>query len=114
MIAFSVPRKPNTWRPSSVKVPVLSKTIILTLPATFTRGGEMQKILFFLSLASAKRVPAVIAAGKAGGTVIVIKSNERSTISSVGSFYSIICFKVDMNPMTAIIPITKINLSESS
>ena len=55
-----------------------------------------------------------MAAGKAGGTVIVIKSNERSTISSVGSFYSIICFKVDMNPMTAIMPITKINLSESS
>jgi len=87
---------------------------MLTLPATFTRGGEMQNIPFFLSLARAKRVPTVIAAGSAGGTVIVIKSKERSTISSVGRFYSIICFNVDINPMTAIIPITKMNFNESS
>jgi hypothetical protein len=74
----------------------------------------MQNILFFLSLARAKSVPTVMAAGRAGGTVIVIKSKERSTISSVGRFYSIICFRVDMKPMTAMKPKTKINLSESS
>lgn len=48
----------------------------------------MQKILLFLSLANANNVPAVIAAGRAGGTVIVIRSKDLSTISSVASFYS--------------------------
>jgi hypothetical protein len=43
----------------------------------------MQNIPLFLSLAMAKAVPAVMAAGKAGGTVIVIKSSERSIISAV-------------------------------
>ncbi len=61
---------------------------MLMRPATFTRGGDMQKILFFLSLANANNVPAVIAAGSAGGTVIVIRSKDLSTISSVASFYS--------------------------
>lgn len=48
----------------------------------------MQKILRFLSLASANRVPAVMAAGRAGGTVMVIRSRDLSTMSSVASFYS--------------------------
>jgi len=51
-----------------------------TLPLTFTLGGEMQKIFFFLSLPMAKIVPMVMAAGKAGGTVIVIKSRDRTMI----------------------------------
>lgn len=61
---------------------------MLMRPATLTRGGDMQKILLFLSLANANNVPAVIAAGRAGGTVIVIRSKDLSTISSVASFYS--------------------------
>jgi hypothetical protein len=66
-----------------VRVPVLSKTIMFTRPATFILVGEMQNIFIFLSLASAKAVPAVIAAGSAGGTVIVTRSRHLITISSV-------------------------------
>lgn len=35
---------PRISMPSSVSVPVLSKTMIYIIPLTFTRGGEMQKI----------------------------------------------------------------------
>ena len=66
-----------------MRVPVLSKTIMFTLPETFTLGGEMQKILFFLRRLIAKAVPAVIAAGRAGGTVIVIRLRHLSTMSEV-------------------------------
>jgi hypothetical protein len=41
----------------------------------------MQKIFLFLSLVSANAVPAVIAAGRAGGIVIVKRSREQSMIS---------------------------------
>ena len=37
---------PQKSSPSSVKVPVLSKQHILVFPATFIRGGDMQKIFF--------------------------------------------------------------------
>ena len=94
-------------------MPVLSKTIRFTLPLTFTRGGEIQKILLLFNLAIAKAAPAVMAAGRAGGTVIVIKSNERSTISSTLKSYFSIKGKVARNPPTAIKPIKKMNLSES-
>lgn len=43
-------RIPNVSRPSSVRVPVLSKHMMLTFPETLIFGGEMQKISFFLSL----------------------------------------------------------------
>ena len=69
-----------------MSVPVLSNTIKLTLPLTFTRGGDMQKILLRFSLAIAKAAPAVMAAGSAGGTVIVIRSKDRSMISSTLRF----------------------------
>lgn len=36
---------PYKSSPSSVKVPVLSKHIVVTYPAIFTLGGEIQKIL---------------------------------------------------------------------
>jgi len=45
MFLFSVVYEalnPFTARLSSVKVPVLSKTIIVTRPARFTLGGDMQ------------------------------------------------------------------------
>ena len=40
----------------------------------FTLGGDIQNILFFLSLLMAKVTPIASAVGSAGGTVIVIKS----------------------------------------
>lgn len=65
---------PETESPSSVNVPVLSNTIIETLPATFILGGSMQKIFLRLSYLTARMTPDVMAAGKAGGMAIVIKS----------------------------------------
>lgn len=82
MRASSTVLKPKTYKPSSVNVPVLSNTINCTLPLTFTLGGEIQKILCFFSLLIAKTVPTVIAAGRAGGTVIVIRSSDLSTIAA--------------------------------
>jgi len=46
----------------------------LTRPLTFTLGGEIQNIPFFLSLIRENVVPIVIAAGRVGGTAIVTKS----------------------------------------
>ena len=72
---------PYVSNPSSVKVPVLSKHIILILPATFILEGAIQKIFFFFSLYDAKLIPIDIQVGKAGGTVTVIISRVLSTIS---------------------------------
>ena len=68
-------RAPRTSRPSSVKVPVLSKHITSTVPATLTLFGEIQKISRFRRRERANEVPIVNVAGNAGGTIIVIKSN---------------------------------------
>jgi hypothetical protein len=43
----------------------------------------MQKICFFFSLEMAKAVPAVMAAGRAGGTVIVTRFRLLSMILAV-------------------------------
>lgn len=69
---------PSTDKPSSVSVPVLSNTKVLILPATLILKGEIQKILKFLSLPIAKSVPHVMAAGKAGGIVMVTKFKDLS------------------------------------
>ncbi len=61
----------------------------------------------------AKTVPTVIAAGKAGGTVIVTKSNDLSIIAAASYPYSIINGKVPKNPRIAKTPIEKINFKES-
>ena len=63
-----------------MRVPVLSKTIKLTRPAMFILSGEIQNMFCFLSLETANTIPTVIAAGKAGGTVIVTKSKDLSII----------------------------------
>jgi len=63
---------PRISRPSSVRVPVLSKHIILILPVSLIVLGEIQKICFFWSLANATLMPTYTHVGKAGGTVIVI------------------------------------------
>lgn len=97
-----------------MRVPVLSNTIRFTLPATLTLGGDIQKILFFLSLLIANAVPAVMAAGSAGGTVIVIRSSDLSIIAEVSYPYLIIIGSVQKNPKIAIHPIANINFNESS
>ena len=47
----------------------------------------MQKIFIVFSLLIANTEPTVIAAGKAGGTVIVIKSSDLSTMSHGSGSY---------------------------
>jgi hypothetical protein len=74
----------------------------------------MQKILFFLRRLIAKAVPAVIAAGSAGGTVIVIRLRHLSTMSEVSQPWSSISLKVAAKPIKAMIPIPKTNFKESS
>lgn len=59
-------------------MPVLSKTKVVILPDKFTLGGEIQKILCFLSLKIAKATPQLIAAGKAGGTQMTIRFRNLS------------------------------------
>lgn len=71
---------PRTSKPSSVKVPVLSKHITSTVPATLTLFGLMQKIFFFRNRDNANEVPIVKVAGSAGGITIVIKSSARMII----------------------------------
>ena len=73
----------------------------------------MQKILRFFSLDIAKAVPTVMAAGRAGGTVIVIRSRDLSTMSAVSRPSPIIIGRVQRNPIIAISPILKMNFSES-
>src|SRR5436190_15596325 len=73
-------RAPNTSNPSSVRVPVLSKHITSTVPATLTRLGLIQKMPSFRSRDNAKDVPIVKVAGNAGGTMIVIKSKALTII----------------------------------
>ena len=109
---------PYKSNPSSVKVPVLSKHIIVTLPLILTLGGEMQNIFDFYNLDKAMETPIYKQVGNAGGTVIVIKSNPSFMNSHVemepSIKNSILLGTVAMNPTTAnkaIIP-TNFILSE--
>ena len=61
-------------KPSSVKVPVLSKQIKLTFPAKLTLSLLMHLIPLLSSLPIAIEIPIPMQAGNAGGTVMVIKS----------------------------------------
>ena len=79
---------PATLSPSSVRVPVLSKTIIWTLPAAFMLKGLIQYIFLSLSLDSANMIPTLIAAGRAGGTEIVIKSKNLTIVSLVDKYFN--------------------------
>lgn len=95
MSGFTI-RAPSTSSPSSVRVPVLSKQTTSSLPPTLTLGhlalgledgkssyfcGLMQKIFCFFNRESAKFVPIVNVAGKAGGTTIVIKSRALTMMN---------------------------------
>ena len=114
MMARSTDRNPYTYNPSSVNVPVLSKTNRFTRPDTFTRGGEIQNIFFLFKRLIAKAVPAVIAAGKAGGTVIVIRSNDLTIMAHRTYPYWIIIGSVAKNPSNASIPMANMNLRLSA
>ena len=70
--------KPKTERPSSVSVPVLSKTKVEICPAMLILGGEMQKMSTLFNLLMANTIPHDIAAGMAGGTVTVMRSSALS------------------------------------
>jgi hypothetical protein len=110
-----MPRIPFILRPSSVKVPVLSKTMILIIALTFTFGGEVQKILLFLSLPIAKEIPKAIAGGKHGGTMdvsmLMLLSN---TVSGFPVLFSSINGGITrMHPKTPMIDITPTQIKES-
>ena len=49
----------------------------------FMRGGEMQKIFFYLSRFIAKTTPTDMATGKAAGIAIVVKLRLRSMIFEI-------------------------------
>lgn len=66
---------------SSVRVPVLSNTIIFTRPALFTADGAIQNMPTAFSLSIANRVPVTIAVGNVGGTSVVIRFKQLSTTS---------------------------------
>lgn len=107
MSRFTI-RTPSTSKPSSVRVPVLSKQITSNFPPTFTLKqvlaevtenekkkkkprfphlcGLMQNILCFFSRERAKFVPMVSVAGNAGGTTMVIKSRALTIIRRQESY----------------------------
>lgn len=73
-------------KPSSVKVPVLSKHIMFIFPQMFIFEGAIQKIYDFLSLTIANPIPIDIHVGSAGGTVTVSMSRLLSIILAVETF----------------------------
>lgn len=60
----------------------LSKQKRFNRPQKLILGGLIQYICIFFSLFCAYTVPTVIAAGSAGGTIIVMMSNTRNKILS--------------------------------
>lgn len=78
-----------------------------------TRGGEMQKMSYFLSLRTAKATPTDITAGSAGGTVIVIKSSDLSIITSILTPDATIAGIVKVKPNIAMKAIMNTNRIES-
>ena len=76
---------PYVSSPSSVKVPVLSKHMMLILPAMLTLEGLMQKIEEDFRILIAKMIPTLIQVGKAGGTVMVMMSRLLLIMSETGT-----------------------------
>mmetsp|Transcript_36645 Transcript_36645/g.86768 ORF Transcript_36645/g.86768 Transcript_36645/m.86768 type:complete len:393 (-) Transcript_36645:932-2110(-) len=105
---------PRTSTPSSVRVPVLSKQMASRRPARFTLHGEMQKMFAFLRRSMANSIPMVMAAGSAGGTAMVTMSQALRMISRSSTLYSMNDWIDEMNPHTAIVAMTAMNLKESS
>lgn len=66
--------------------PTLSKQTRFSCPQIFILWGLIQKIPIFFSLLWAYTIPAVIAAGSAGGTVIVMISRDSIIISPASTY----------------------------
>lgn len=66
--------------------PTLSKQIRFSCPQMLILWGLIQKIPTFFSLLWAYTMPAVIAAGSAGGTVIVMISRDSIIISATSTY----------------------------
>ena len=66
-------------------LPTLSKQNALMRPQKLMRGGLMQKMPCFLSRFWAYTVPTVMAAGRAGGTMMVTMSSSLFTIWPTGA-----------------------------
>jgi hypothetical protein len=92
----------------------LSNTNEVTLPATFTLGGEMQKILLFLRRCIAKTIPQLIAAGRAGGTAITIRLSDLSIKVRASSPLITKIGQIQINPRTAMLAIIATNFIPSS
>ena len=73
----------------------------------------MQKMFFFFSLLIANTMPHDIAAGRAGGTVTVIKSRPRSIMISEGTLMLIYNGIVVIIPTRARIVMIPTNLKPS-
>jgi hypothetical protein len=67
----------------------------------------------FFSLDCAWMMPTVMAAGSAGGTTMVIRSSERSTILLIGQCLWTMTTTVKMKPMEATPPKNKMNAAAS-
>ena len=113
LLTSLTPLNPLVFKPSSVSVPVLSKTRKLTLPPTLIFEGDMQNIFYLLSRFPANIIPTVMAAGRAGGTVIVNTSSILKTISVVLIPIYIFLGTDIIIPMIAKINKTNINFIES-
>ncbi|KAH3663094.1 hypothetical protein OGATHE_004670 [Ogataea polymorpha] len=106
-------RTPIKSKPSSVNVPVLSKHMTSSFPPTFIRVGAMQNTLLCRNRESAKLVPIVNVAGKAGGTTIVMRSNARRVIVFHPSPSLTKLIAETTKPISAITVMTPIYLKES-
>lgn len=62
-------------------MPVLSKQLKLTTPPVITLDSSMQKIDLFFNFSIAYITPKAILTGKAGGTVITIRSKNLMKMS---------------------------------
>jgi len=108
-----IPLTPMTYKPSSVSVPVLSKTMTYTLPVKLTLGGDVQKIFLDFNRTSADDIPTDIVVGKVGGIVIVIRSSNLSIKTRMLSSLLIKVGSVKRNPMMDTNPMAPTNQIES-
>lgn len=86
---------PHMSRPSSVRVPVLSKQTVLMAPHRLIRRGLMQKMSDLRRRFCANTIPTVMAAGNDGGTTIVTRSRVRTKIRNGSS--SLVIWKRNIN-----------------
>lgn len=66
----------------------MSKTMIETQPATLILGGSIQKIFHHFSCQTARMTPEVMAAGRAGGMAMVIRSMNLLKVIQAERYFS--------------------------